>query len=301
MGVRAWLVGLGLLLCAGVAFMSAGGAGANAPDEAPGTVVERARWRTLADGRQIEMNVLVDSAVANPDAVMEMLAPAWVGAPGRVTAAYGQSTDRRKWAAADIPVEVAYNPAADPPGMAGKPAVQWALALWSAIPSQYFRFSDEGNTTVTHSLCGIDDPDGQNTVRFSADLPSGALGVTCSVSDGTFVDGIRRITEFDLSLSTSVNWSTGNSTPPGSYDLNTTVLHELGHALGLDHTTVSGAVMLAKLSSGQQRRVPQGDDIAGLQALYGLGSPPGPSPSPTGTPVPVGGFRLTMPVIAREP
>lgn len=279
------------------------GAGADAPDDAPATIVERSRIRTLGDGRQVEINVLVDSAVADPEVVLEMLAPGWAEAPGQVTAAYGQSSDRRKWAAADIPVEVAYNPAFDPPGIAGKPVVQWALMVWDAIPSQYFRFSDEGNTPATRSLCGVDDPDGTNTVRFAADLPSGALGVTCSVSDGTLVDGIRRVVEFDLSLSASINWSTANTTPPGSYDLNTTVLHELGHALGLDHTTVGGAVMLAKLSSGQQRRVPQGDDIAGLQALYGLGPPagPSPSPSPTGTPGTRGAFHLIMPVVARGP
>ncbi len=305
---RTWIpvLTLGLLLCAGLAFALAGGVGAAGPNEGPGTIVERARWRTLGDGRQVEVSVLVDSAIADPEAVLDTLAPrASAEAPGQVTAAFGQSVDRRKWAATDIPVQVAYNPAFDLPGVGGKPVVQWALAVWNAIPSQYFRFADAGNTTVTASLCGPDDPDGQNTVRFATDLPSGALGVTCSVSDGTFVDGIRRVTEFDLDLGAAVTWSTADNTPTGAYDLKTTVLHELGHALGLDHTTVSGAVMLAKLSAGQQRRVPQADDIAGMQALYGVGSPPGlspsPSPPPTGTPVPAGGFRLTMPVVAREP
>lgn len=51
------------------------------------------------------------------------------------------------------------------------------------------------------------------------------------------------------------------------FDLFTVVLHEIGHALGLGHSAVVGAVMEPSYAGG--RRTLAADDIAGIQALYG--------------------------------
>ena len=50
-------------------------------------------------------------------------------------------------------------------------------------------------------------------------------------------------------------------------DLPTILIHELGHALGLDHSPVPGSVMEASYMGA--RRVLHADDIAGIQAIYG--------------------------------
>jgi predicted Zn-dependent protease len=56
-----------------------------------------------------------------------------------------------------------------------------------------------------------------------------------------------------------------------TYDLQTVALHELGHALGLSHSTTNGAVMWP--SYGGQRRSLTTDDINGIQAIYGARQP----------------------------
>jgi hypothetical protein len=56
----------------------------------------------------------------------------------------------------------------------------------------------------------------------------------------------------------------------GDFDFYTVALHELGHSLGLDHSGV-GTVM--DPIYGGARRTLQPDDIAGIQALYGIPAP----------------------------
>src|SRR6185295_4052743 len=64
--------------------------------------------------------------------------------------------------------------------------------------------------------------------------------------------------------------------------------HELGHSVGMGHSTVSTAIM-APVATGITELA--SDDIAGITALYGTGSsapPPSPPPSPP-PPPPSGG------------
>lgn len=53
-------------------------------------------------------------------------------------------------------------------------------------------------------------------------------------------------------------------------DLVSVAAHEIGHSLGLDHTTVAGSLML--LPYYQSHRFLGSDDIAGIHSLYGIPS-----------------------------
>ncbi|CAN6702641.1 unnamed protein product [Malus baccata var. baccata] len=53
----------------------------------------------------------------------------------------------------------------------------------------------------------------------------------------------------------------------GAYDLETVALHEIGHLLGLGHSSVEGAVMSSTVRTGFAQSL-HADDIQGIKALY---------------------------------
>ncbi|WP_448639414.1 matrixin family metalloprotease [Geodermatophilus sp. URMC 63] len=69
----------------------------------------------------------------------------------------------------------------------------------------------------------------------------------------------------DCHFDEAENWSV--NTPPSGIDLPTVALHELGHGLGLNHSSVTSAVMFAFY--GGPRRELTTDDIDGIRSIYG--------------------------------
>jgi hypothetical protein len=67
----------------------------------------------------------------------------------------------------------------------------------------------------------------------------------------------------DIFFNTRQSWQTNGTT----YDLMTVSLHELGHALGMDHSQVSTAVMWPTYTGSKQTLTT--DDIAGIRSIYG--------------------------------
>ncbi|GFS31068.1 hypothetical protein Acr_00g0015430 [Actinidia rufa] len=130
-------------------------------------------------------------------------------------------------------------------------AVARAFNKWAS--ATHFTFSqtqDYGNANMKISFHRRDHGDGH---PFEG--PGGTLAHAWAPRDGRF--------HYDAEES----WSVG--AVPGSFDLETVALHEIGHLLGLDHSSVERAIMFPTIFSGVTKGL-HGDDIQGIKVLYNV-------------------------------
>ena len=120
----------------------------------------------------------------------------------------------------------------------GDPAqvIQAALNSWNSVPHTALRFAPLETTSS-----GINSADRQNVIAFaSTQTDINALGNYPAMTQvSSNADG--SIIETDIILNPGAKFST--TLQPDTYDLQSVIAHELGHALGANHATVISATM----------------------------------------------------------
>jgi peptidoglycan hydrolase-like protein with peptidoglycan-binding domain len=111
-------------------------------------------------------------------------------------------------------------------------------------------------------------------ISFTYNGCGGGDNVACATphfdSNGYITSGTTIV------VNTTYSFSASTPTPSGATDLQTVLAHELGHALGLDHSAFSGAIMYPGFPTGTETRVLSIDDHVARGALYGgLNQQPG--------------------------
>ncbi|KAJ0043131.1 hypothetical protein Pint_19415 [Pistacia integerrima] len=87
------------------------------------------------------------------------------------------------------------------------------------------------------------------------DGPGGSLAHAYPPTDGKF--------HYD----SDENWSVGAT--HGAFDLETLALHEIGHLLGLHHSSIEDAIMAPTFSPGRAKGL-HGDDIQGIRTFNNI-------------------------------
>jgi hypothetical protein len=142
-------------------------------------------------------------------------------------------------------------------------AVASAMATWSAATS----------LTFTPAI-------GTGDLEMQFEQDDGAHGVLAYAyypTTGSTLGG-------DQFYDSAEPWSVATPTPPSSYDFQSTALHELGHALGIQHSSNATAVMYPYADLGTQKRALTADDRVAVSALYDQWSSVGSARDVAGSP-----------------
>lgn len=126
-----------------------------------------------------------------------------------------------------------YNPAADPTGGGAAAAILNAQATWNAVRGSSFRYAYGGQTTPGAAA------DGVNTISWSPYTVQGGdtPGITTAVYRLT--DGVILDADIQLFAAPGVPWQVDGT----DFDVQTVMLHKLGHALGLGHSQDPSSIM----------------------------------------------------------
>ncbi|XP_004297959.1 PREDICTED: metalloendoproteinase 1-like [Fragaria vesca subsp. vesca] len=125
-----------------------------------------------------------------------------------------------------------------------------AFAIWQK--STHFKFSQSNNPQNADLKISFHKRDHGDGDPF--DGPGGQLAHAAYPTGGT------------LHYDAEETWSAGAK--PGAMDYGSVGLHEIGHLLGLGHSSVEGAVMFPTVTEGVAYKGLHQDDIQGIKALY---------------------------------
>ena len=149
--------------------------------------------------------------------------------------------------------------------------VKLAGKVWNDVATSDLRLSFGGLTTLgtTQMAPGID-------VAFDSDIPPGIRAQTSltnfdysGVTGAGFIPVVRARISLRRDLTQYPDgYSPSRSTVTYDESFFTTLVHEFGHALGLQHSLTSGAMAQAPTRGTTKARPLTPDDVAGLSVLY---------------------------------
>lgn len=113
----------------------------------------------------------------------------------------------------------------------------------------------------------VSDPHDADIVLGAQGKPRGSAFANVSYASEE-KDGVRAIDQALVCLNPEHKWKVGFDGDENVYDIRYTLIHEIGHAIGLDHPGPSGQVMAFRYTEAFADLQP--GDLRGVQLLYGL-------------------------------
>ncbi len=149
-------------------------------------------------------------------------------------------------------------------------AVDAAFRTWQEVPCAGVRFEKTSPATVDE-VAAHTDRGNVNLIVFREEVEEWHWELSAVAQTVIHYDGEGRIADVDIEINgaffTFADLSSAG-TDAGAYDLRSVLTHEIGHALGLDHSADESAVMYGATAAGNIFRDLSADDEEGICSLY---------------------------------